>query len=74
MAGEVHSPTAEELAARFPGIDQRMVVLPLALLEDNNPLVGYARVRLEDKAFNMELRRAGLGPDDVKVFELIIGL
>lgn len=72
MVGEVDRLSAEAIAVDNPGIENRMVVLPIDALEQNNTLVRYAQARKEEREDILEMRKAGLSTQDVVAFNLII--
>ncbi len=72
MSGESDHQTSEALARKHPGIENRMVALPIECLDPSDPLHEYSDARVEEQAFVLDMRRAGLGPHDVEVFDLII--
>jgi hypothetical protein len=74
MAREVDQSASKAIARRNSGIENRMVVLPIELLEQTNPLRSYSQARVEEKKDIMEMRQAGLNQQDVVVFESIIRL
>jgi hypothetical protein len=72
MTEKIDQSTVEAIAAGNPGIENRMVVLPIDALEQNNSLIRYAQARKEERENIQEMRRAGLGTTDVTVFDSIV--
>lgn len=72
MAREDGISTAEALEIIYPGIENRMVVIPIDKLDRVDPLYKYAKARALEREEDLKMRRAGLGPYEVEVFNSMI--